>query len=99
MIYLTNSFNHKMVTNHKHELVIEPTTLNEIKKQMKMNKNNYVNAIGHRYISRLVNLKPNRIQVQLGKGDTCYVISTTTRKKNLYPEPNEISCKKVTIIN
>lgn len=99
MIYITNSFNHKMVTNKTHKIHIEPVSLNEIKKTMKNNKNNYVNAIGHRYLSRLVNLKPNRIQVQLEKGDTCYVISTTSRKNNLYPEPDEISCKKVTIIN
>lgn len=94
MKYLTNAFNTKMLTNTKHKVSIEPSTFSEVMK----NRKECINAIGHHKIAKLLHLKPNRIQVQLQKGDIAYVISTTTRKKQLYKEPDQINFKKVTVI-
>lgn len=94
MKYLTNAFNTKMLTNKKHTISIEPASYSEIMK----NRKECINAIGHHKIAHLLHLEPNRIQVQLQKGDVAYVVSTTSRKKQLYKEPDHIHFKKVTIL-
>ena len=84
-----------MITNAKHTIQVEPCSLREVQQ----NKKECVNAIGHRRLARLLNLKPHRIQVQLQKGDVAYVITNTSRKKMPYNEPDRVEIKKVTIVN
>jgi hypothetical protein len=63
------------------------------------NRKDCINAIGHHNIAKLLHLKPHRIQVQLEKGDIAYVISTSSRKNQLYDEPDEIHFKKITVLD
>ena len=94
MKYITNAFNTKMITNKKHLIKVEPCSYSEIMQ----NKREAVNAIGHRKLAKLFHLKPHRIQIQLTKGDIAYVVSTTSRKHQLYDEPDNIEYKKITVI-
>ena len=84
-----------MITNTKHTLQVEPCSLREVMQ----NKNDCINAIGHRNLARILNLKPHRIQVQLEKGDIAYVIHHTKRRNQLYKEQDRIEIKKVTILS
>lgn len=80
MKYISNAFSTKMLNPNTHPVMHMTRTNYE---EIQENKKELISSIGHQNIADHIGIKKERMNIQLEKGDTLYLV------QNLYDEDNE----------